>query len=171
MLRSRGAANGETAPGSTRAADRYQFDETDRKILEILKANGRATNQKIARLLKISAATVSARIRQMEEAKAMKIVAATDFAAFGYNILLAIGVEVQGRSAEAVAEDLALLPQIVSINLVTGAKDIEILVVAHEFAELSDFLLNRVAAIKGVRNLSPAIAVDVVKFDFDVAPL
>ena len=154
-----------------RPAERHTFDETDRKILEILKVNGRATNQKIARMLKISPATVSARIRQMEETKAMRIVAATDFAAFGYNILLAIGVEVQGRSAEDVANDLALLPQVVSINLVTGSKDIEILVVAHEFADLSDFLLTRVAAIKGVRNLSPAIAVDIVKYDFDVAPL
>ena len=152
-------------------AIRYEFDETDRRILELLKANGRATNQKIARILKISAATVSARIRQMEEAKAMKVVAATDFAAFGYNILLAIGVEVQGRPAEEVAEDLALIPQILSINLVTGAKDIEILLAAHDFSELSNFLLNQVAAIPGIRNLSPAIAVDIVKYDFDVAPL
>ena len=161
----------EPTPKPPRAADRYQFDETDRKILDILKVNGRATNQKIARLLKISAATVSARIRQMEEAKAMKIVAATDFAAFGYNILLAIGVEVQGRPAEAVAEELARLPHVVSINLVTGSKDIEMLVVAQEFAELSEFLLNQVAEIRGVRSLSPAIAVDIVKYDFDVAPL
>lgn len=151
--------------------NRYEFDETDRKILELLKANGRATNQKIARELKISAATVSARIRQMEEAKALKVVAATDFAAFGYNILLAIGVEVQGRSAEAVAEDLARLPHVLSINLVTGAKDIEILLAAREFSELSDFLLTQVAAIRGIRSLSPSIAVDIVKYDFDVAPL
>ena len=151
--------------------NRYEFDETDRKILELLKANGRATNQKIARELKVSAATVSARIRQMEEAKALKVVAATDFAAFGYNILLAIGVEVQGRSAQAVAEDLARLPQVLSINLVTGAKDIEILLAAREFSELSEFLLTQVAAIRGIRSLSPSIAVDIVKYDFDVAPL
>ncbi len=152
-------------------ASRDEFDDTDRKILDLLKADGRATNQKIARLLKISAATVGARIRQMEDANAMKVVAATDFAAFGYNILLAIGVEVQGRSAEAVASDLAALPQVLSINLVTGAKDIEILLAAREFSELSDFVLNRVAAIPGIRSLSPAIAVDIVKYDFDVAPL
>jgi Lrp/AsnC family transcriptional regulator for asnA, asnC and gidA len=150
---------------------RYEFDETDRKILELLKANGRATNQKIARDLKVSAATVSARIRQMEEAKAMKVVAATDFAAFGYDTLIAIGVEVQGRPAEDVAKEFARLPQILSINLVTGAKDIEILLAVQEFSELSQFLLNEVAAIKGVRSLSPAIAVEIVKFDFDVAPL
>ena len=152
-------------------ASRYEFDETDRRILELLKVNGRATNQKIARLLKISAATVSARIRQMEDAKAMKVVAATDFSAFGYNILIAIGVEVQGRPAEDVAQELAKLPQILSINLVTGAKDIEILLAVHEFTELSDFLLNDIAGIRGIRSLSPAIAVDTVKFDFDVAPL
>jgi Lrp/AsnC family transcriptional regulator for asnA, asnC and gidA len=158
-------------PANGIAPPRYEFDETDRKILDLLKANGRATNQKIARILKISAATVSARIRQMEDAKAMKVVAATDFAAFGYNILIAIGVEVQGRAAESVAEELALLPEILSINLVTGAKDIEILLAAREFSELRDFLLNHIAAIKGVRSLSPAIAVDIVKYDFDVAPL
>ena len=157
--------------GNGTKTSRYEFDETDRKILELLKANGRATNQQIARILKISAATVSARIRQMEDAKAMKVVAATDFAAFCYNILIAVGVEVQGRPAEAVARELAELPQILSINLVTGAKDIEILVAVPEFSDLSDFLLKDIAAIKGVRNLSPAIAVDVVKFDFDIAPL
>ena len=70
-----------------------------------------------------------------------------------------------------VAEELAKLPQILSINLVTGAKDIEILLAVHEFSELSDFLLNDIAAIRGIRSLSPAIAVDTVKFDFDVAPL
>lgn len=152
-------------------ASRYEFDETDRRILELLKANGRATNQRIARILKVSAATVSARIRQMEDAKAMNVVAATDFAAFGYNILLAIGVEVQGRSAEEVGRDLAALPQVLSVNLVTGAKDIEILLAARELSELTDFLLNRVASIPGIRSLSPAIAVDIVKYDFDVAPL
>jgi Lrp/AsnC family transcriptional regulator for asnA, asnC and gidA len=152
-------------------AQRYEFDETDRKILELLKVNGRATNQKIARALRLSAATVSARIRQMEEAGAMRVVAATDFAAFGYSILLAIGVEVQGRPAEEVARELALLPQVLSCGLVTGPKDIEILVAAQEFSDLSDFLTHSIAAIRGVRNLSPAIAVDIVKYDFDQVPL
>jgi hypothetical protein len=54
---------------------------------------------------------------------------------------------------------------------VTGSKDIEILLGAQEFAELSDFLTTSIAAIRGVRNLSPAIAVDIVKYDFDLAPL
>ena len=40
--------------GNGTKTSRYEFDETDRKILDLLKANGRATNQQIARILKIS---------------------------------------------------------------------------------------------------------------------
>src|SRR5476649_2059225 len=49
-----GAREGMAVNGAK--SGRYEFDETDRRILELLKANGRATNQKIARDLKVSAA-------------------------------------------------------------------------------------------------------------------
>jgi DNA-binding Lrp family transcriptional regulator len=151
--------------------DPSKFDEIDRKILAILKSDGRATNQEIARALKIAAATVSARIRRMEEAKAIRVVAAADFSAFGFNVLLSIGVEVQNRPAENVAEDLAALPEVFGCHLVTGAKDIDLLVALHDFSDLSDFLLNKIGKIAGIRSLSPAIAVDIVKYDFDVSVL
>ena len=151
--------------------DPSRFDDIDRKILSILKSDGRATNQEIARGLKIAAATVSARIRRMEEAKAIRVVAAADFSAFGYNVLISVGVEVQGRAAESVAEDLAELPEVFACHLVTGAKDIDLLVALRDFSDLSDFLLNKVAKVSGIRSLSPAIAVDVVKYDFDVSVL
>lgn len=151
--------------------DPSKFDDIDRKIVSILKADGRATNQEIARALKIAAATVSARIRRMEEAKAIRVVAAADFSAFGFNVLLSIGVEVQNRPAEAVAEDLAALSEVFGCHLVTGAKDIDLLVALHDFSDLADFLLNKIGKIHGIRSLSPAIAVDIVKYDFDVSVL
>jgi DNA-binding Lrp family transcriptional regulator len=56
----------------------YELDDVDRKIIAVLKADGRATNQQIASSLKIAAATVSLRIRRMEELNAMRVVAVTD---------------------------------------------------------------------------------------------
>ena len=151
--------------------DTSKYDAIDKKILAILKENGRATNQDIARKLKIAAATVSARIRRMEDANAMRVVAAVDFSAYGYDIMLAIGVEVQNRPAEEVAGDLAALPQVFAAHLVTGNKDIELLVVIDDFSDLPDFLMKEVASIEGIRSLSPAIAVDITKYDFDVSML
>ena len=149
----------------------YELDEVDRQIIAALQVDGRATNQKIARSLKISPATVGARIRRLENVNAMRVVAVTDFAALGYQVLLAVGIEVQGRAAEEVAEELAALEEVFAVHLVTGARDIEILVALHDLDELKVFLLQDVAKIRGIRALSAGIAADVIKYDFDRAQI
>jgi Lrp/AsnC family transcriptional regulator, leucine-responsive regulatory protein len=153
------------------ALPEYQLDEVDRRIIEALKADGRATNQRIARTLRISPATVGARIRRLENMNAMRVVAVTDFAALGYKVLIAVGIEVQGRPAQEVAEELAALEEVFAVHLVTGARDIEILVVLHELEELENFLLRDVAKIRGIGTLSAGIAADVIKYDFDRAQI
>jgi Lrp/AsnC family transcriptional regulator, leucine-responsive regulatory protein len=155
---------------STAAAD-YQLDDVDRRIIAALKADGRATNQRIARSLRISPATVGARIRRLESVNAMRVVAVTDFAALGYKVLLAVGIEVQGRPAQEVAEELAALTEVFAVHLVTGARDVEILVVLHDLEELETFLLRDVAKIRGIRSLTAGIAADVIKYDFDRAQI
>ena len=149
----------------------YQLDEIDRHIIAALKADGRATNQKIARNLEISPATVGARIRRLENINAIRVVAVTDFAALGYKVLLAVGIEVQGRAAEDVARDLAALEEVFAVHLVTGARDIEILVALHDLEELETFLLQDVDKIRGIRTLAAGIAADVIKYDFDRAQI
>jgi Lrp/AsnC family leucine-responsive transcriptional regulator len=151
------------------AAPQYELDEIDRRIIAALKSDGRATNQRIARSLRISPATVGARIRRLENMNAMRVVAVTDFAALGYKVLLAIGIEVQGRPAQEVAQELAALPEVFAAHLVTGARAVEILVALHDVDELEGFLLRDLAKIRGIRALAAGIAADVIKYDFDRA--
>ena len=153
------------------AARGYELDDIDRRIIAALKSDGRATNQRIARSLRISPATVGARIRRLENMKAMRVVAVTDFAALGYRVLLAIGIEVQGRPAQEVAQELAALPEVFAAHLVTGARAVEILVALHDLEELEPFLLRDLAKIRGIRTLAAGIAADVIKYDFDRAPI
>jgi Lrp/AsnC family transcriptional regulator for asnA, asnC and gidA len=148
-----------------------ELDEVDWGIIEILRSDGRATNQEIADKLSISAATVSARIRRLEESNSMRVVAVADFAAHGYDILIAVGVKVFGRDAADVGRDLARLPEVFSVHLMHGAYDLEILVGLRRFEEINLFLTDHIARIPGVHELSPGIAADIVKFEFNVAPL
>lgn len=153
------------------AEDTLELDEVDWGIIEILRSDGRATNQEIADKLSISAATVSARIRRLEESNSMRVVAVADFAAHGYDILIAVGVKVFGRDAADVGRDLARLPEVFSVHLMHGPYDLEILVGLRKFEEINLFLTDHIARIPGVHELSPGIAADIVKFEFNVAPL
>ncbi len=147
------------------------LDSIDSEIIEILRSNGRATNQEIAERLSVTAATVSARLRRMDDSKVMRVVAVADFAAHDYKILIAIGIRVVGRKAADVARDLAKLPEVFAINLMCGPFDLELLVTLREFEEVNVFLADHIAQIPGVGELHPGIAADIVKFEFNVAPL
>ena len=123
-----------------------------------------------AKAFNSTSSTIRKRIRRLEETGTMKVVAVTDFSAAGYDLLLAIGIEVESRSAEDVAMDLTALPEVFSVNLTTGANDIEILVGARSFDELSVFLHQDVAKIKGIGRLFPGLTIEVYKYQSEMVP-
>jgi len=148
-----------------------EFSDLDFQIIEILKKDGRASNQSIADKLGVTTSMVATRIRRMEQAGLMKIVMVTDFTTFDYNVLLPIGVDVKGRPANDVADDLALLEEVTSVQLVSGKHDIEILVTLQSMEQMPELLLNKLSQIGGVRSINPSFAVDIIEYDFDVAPI
>jgi Lrp/AsnC family transcriptional regulator for asnA, asnC and gidA len=147
------------------------LDALDTSIIEILRKDGRATNQDIANNLSVTAATVSARLQKMEDARAMRVVAVTDFAALGYNVIIALGVKVRGRAVKDVGRDLAAFPEVLSVNIMNGENDLELMVALHDFSEIQNFLYDHIAGIEGVDRIESGIAADIVKFEFNVAPL
>lgn len=149
----------------------FVVDDIDRTIVEQLRINGRATNQQIADRLGLTATTVSARIRRMEDADQLRVVAVSDFSAHGYNVLMEVAIEVDGRAASAVAEDLAQFPEVFAAHVVTGRYDIDMLVVLHDFEELPVLLLDKFSQVAGIRSMMPTIVVDMIKYKFDVAPI
>lgn len=147
------------------------IDDIDQSIIAQLREDGRATNQQIANKLGLTAATVSTRIKRMEDANKLRVVAVSDFSAHGYNLLMQVAVEVDGRAAADVAAELAELPEVFAVHLVTGRYDIDMLVALRDYDELSELMLNRLAGVSGIRSMLPAIAVDILKYQFDVAPI
>lgn len=152
-------------------AQTFNFDGTDSNIVEQLRRNGRANNQQVAEVLGLTATTVSTRIKRMEDANQLRVVAVSDFSAHGFNVLLRISVEVDGRPASEVAHELAALPEVFAAHIVTGRYDIDMLVALQDFDNLSHFLLDKLSNVRGIRSLTPAIVVDVMKYKFDVAPI
>ena len=114
---------------------------------------------------------MSARIKRLEDANTLRVVAVSDFSAHGYNVLIEIAIEVDGRAASEVVKELIAFPEVFAAHLVTGRYDIDLLVALHDFQDLPELLMTRFGKIKGIRSMLPAIAVDIVKYKFDVAPI
>jgi Lrp/AsnC family transcriptional regulator for asnA, asnC and gidA len=101
----------------------------------------------------------------------MRVVAVTDFSALGYNVIIAVGVKVQERSVQAVGHDLAKFSEVLSVNVMNGRYDIELMVALHDFSEVQQFLYDHIASIAGVAQIDAGIAVDIAKYEFNVVPL
>ena len=130
-----------------------------------------AEKKQIAEQLGLTATTVSSRIRRLEDANQLRVVAVSDFAAHGYDVLMQLAIEVDSRPASEVAIELAEFPEVFAIHIVTGRYDIDALVVLRDFEDMSLFLLDRLGTIRGIRRITPSIAVDILRYQFDVAPI
>ena len=147
-----------------------ELDATDDAIIALLRKDGRLPYRSIARELDLTESTVRARVRRLEDSDIMRVVAVTDIEAAGYGMLLAIGVQVESYSPEEVARGMAAIAEVFSVNVVVGAQDLEILVVAEDQAALNELMTGRLADVPGVRRLTPALAVDVLKNQPDWVP-
>jgi DNA-binding Lrp family transcriptional regulator len=149
------------------ATSDFAFDAVDRRIAAMLTENGRMTNKEIARVLGVSRAMISQRIGRMTQAGALRIVAATDFTAFGYDLLLSIGIRVSGRTVEAVADELAALPEVLAAHIVPGPYEIQILVGTRSMDELSGRIIDLFAGIAGIGGFDVSVIADIVKYQFE----
>ena len=163
-----------TVESATAVADQTpvaaEMDEIDQRIIALLREDGRMPYRALARELGLTETTIRARVRRLEETNAMRVVAVTDFEAVGYELLLAIGVQVEDRAPQEVAESLAQFDEVFSVNEVIGSHDIELLVVAEDQEALAELISERLAHVPGVRRLTPALAVDVLKNQADWVP-
>ena len=147
-----------------------ELDATDQAIIDLLRSDGRMPYRAIARELAVTETTVRARVRRLEDSNTMRVVAVTDIEAAGFGMLLAVGVQVENRSPENVARDMAAIAEVFSVKVVVGAHDLEILVVAEDLVALNALMSQQLAQVPGVRRLTPALAVDVLKNQPDWVP-
>lgn len=160
MSDARGALIGEMA----------SLDDTDRRLIELLRDDGRMAYRALADALSLTESAVRARVRQLETSGFMKVVAVADAEAAGFELLLAVGVEVDGRPALDVAEELATLPEVFSVSQVVGTYDIELLMVARDHEHLAELVTDTLVRIPGVRRILTGLAVDVLKNQPDWVP-
>ncbi|MEY3267831.1 MAG: hypothetical protein RL480_591 [Pseudomonadota bacterium] len=147
------------------------LDDIDQRIIAAMRRNGRIANRELARDVGVNEATVRTRLRRLEDSKTVRVVAMRDLEAMGYGCLAAVGVQVKGHSAADVGRRLAELPEVITVNVVIGEHDLEVQLVATDLAHLETLLTDKLAHVPGVDRLIPGLALKILKYNTEWAPL
>jgi Lrp/AsnC family transcriptional regulator for asnA, asnC and gidA len=141
------------------------LSELDEQIIALIEQSGRRSNRDIAKLLGISERQAGIRLSRLIADDVIRVITVVDAFAVGFDIILAIGVQVAGRPALEVAEDLAKAPNVIAAALMSGQYDVEIVVAVDSQATLAAIVQNELASIPGVRSLHPSVFLDVAKYE------
>jgi len=124
---------------------RPPFDETDRRILEILAVEARIPNNALADRVGIAPSTCLARVRSLVDRGVIRgFYANIDPEALGHFIqaIIAVSLQVDARSQiHSFAERLAAMTEVKNVFFIAGAHDFLVHVVARDTAELREFVV------------------------------
>jgi Lrp/AsnC family transcriptional regulator, regulator for asnA, asnC and gidA len=137
--------------------------ETDLKILEILRKDGRATFAEIAGQLKVSPGMIRQRYNRLVAQGYLKVVAITNPVHRGLKTMALIGVRTDGNQMLKVADKIAKLREVVYLVVVSGRYDLMLEVFCRDHEDLLNFVTEKLYAIEGVRETETFMHLKIVK--------
>lgn len=149
-------------------AKRVLMDELDRRIINILEENGRASNARIARSVGVSEGTVRRRLNRLIADTIIQVVALPDPKALGFESEALIGAQVDPDKVDEVADSLASLSATRWVAVTTGSFDMFAWVVLPDPEKLGQFLREKVGRIPGVRRTETFVNLAVRKRQYGV---
>lgn len=138
-----------------------KVDELDVRLVERLVANGRESNRSLAEALGVNQATIAARLKRLATMQIMRVVAVTDLAAFGFGFFAFGLIRTAGRPVLEIADDLATLPELISVNATSGCCDIVARVAARDRLDLARVFGDSIMSVPGVSEARCEWAVDI----------
>ncbi|CAB49061.1 MULTISPECIES: Lrp/AsnC family transcriptional regulator [Pyrococcus] len=146
---------------------KVQLDEIDRAILRLLQEDGRMSYSEISRRINVPESTVRARVnRLIREGVIRKFAALINPFKAGYEIVAFIAIDAEPAKVRQVVEELAKLPEVDVLGIVTGAHDIFMQVTVRDLQELERFILEKMAKIDGIRSTETSILTSVKKWGY-----
>src|ERR1700727_3553467 len=129
------------------------MDDTDRQIIEALRAAGRMSIRALAELVHISRASAYARVSRLErEGVITGYAALIDPVRAGYALSAYVYLDIAQRSWKSVRAQLLTMPEVDHVAFVSGEHDILLRVRARDAVSLRDVVLTRLQDIPEVRS-------------------
>ncbi len=144
-----------------------KLDSIDRKIIDVLQADGRMTVQELAARVGLSPSPCARRVRMLEAAGVISgYVAVIDQTKVGLliNVFASVKLERQredelDRFSQAVSE----WPEVADCYLMTGQRDFLMRIVVSDLGSYERFLKDKLTRLEGVASIESSFALGQVK--------
>lgn len=138
-----------------------RLDEVDRRLLDVLDADGRVSVNELARRAGVSRATAYARFdRLVSEGVIDRFTIEVEPEVLGLGVTALILLNVDQGAWPTVRDKLSNLPGVEYLALTSGGFDFALLVRAPDIAALRDVVLHRLQRMREVRSSQTVFVLD-----------
>jgi len=139
------------------------MDEIDSEIIRALVKNSRMTLSQMSKEINVPDATISNRLKKLEETVIKHYTLILDLDKIGLNVTAIIIIQTESEKHENVELELSKLEEISEVYSVSGEYDILIKVWAHSIEELNKIVNSKIRSVDGVEDLTEMIVMERVK--------
>lgn len=147
-------------------AEENELDETDRKILRLLQANGRLTNAEIAAQISLSAPACWKRLKRLEERVIQGYHTALNPKAIGLGIFAFVNVMLDNHSEKAMRAfeaSVMAMPNVVACHNVSGKYDYLLQIVACDMTTFHEVGMRKLRELGNVKEVYTGFSLREVK--------
>ena len=135
----------------------------DLELLSLIGKDARQSSETLAKKLNVSSATVRRRLQSFYKDDLLRITGVVDPAKFGFTFSVVIAIDVEPDTLDSVIQSLVNEPKIWWASTTTGQHDIMCVARFSSPDDLSDFLVNVIGKIPGIKDSETSVCLDVKK--------
>ena len=142
-----------------------ELDDIDKRLLELLQLDARASFADLSRKLDVAEATVRFRVKRlMDNGVITRFAALLDPAKVGFGVSGAILLKIDPAYLEAACKQLVSFDETLYLFQSTGEYDVVSVILARDMVHLND-LVKRTKMILGVKDARVSVTTRFLKFD------
>lgn len=143
------------------------LDAVDRKILELLQADGRMSLADLAEKVGLSPSPCLRRVRMLEDGVISRYVAVLDQRAVGLPVSVFVSIKLEKQRQESLdrfAKAIEKWPEVLECYLMTGSRDYWMRVVVPDLDAYERFVKQKLTRIEGIASIESSFALEQVKY-------
>lgn len=139
------------------------IDMVDLTLIRYLQDHPRASYSMISRETGVGESTVRRRIEQLTESRIITNAVIPNVYRLGYRTRATVALRVELGQVMHVAEAIRVLPEVGFVSVTTGRWDLTFFVILPSLESLTDFMVQRIAPIPGIKDSETLVTPRVLK--------